>query len=353
MLRTETVKRILVFFGAALAFWLILKYVLPVFLPFLLAWIAALCLRPAVDLLSKRLGASRRLLAGIFVAAAVCGVGALIFLLVSRLLSELGALLSELNTSGGLDLFFQKVAAFVSRIPFISAYESDISEMLEDALRSAVTELTAGLPALVATALGALPGFILFTVILIMASYYFTAEHDDISKKLRELLPPHARRVCERLRARLAAAGLQYLKACLILTFITFVELAVGLLTLGIPYAFTLALVIALVDMLPVLGAGTVLVPWALWEWLTGDMYYAVGILIIFTVVSLVRRFAEPRIISSGIGLSPITTLFSMYLGSRVFGIVGLFFAPLLAVMIFSALPDELSQRLGLRLPHP
>ncbi len=346
---TERIKKLVIFAVAAFVLWLIMKYVFPVFLPFIIAWIAACCLQPAVTLLSERLKTSKRLVAGIFVTLTVSGIGAVVFLTVSRALSELGALLSDLNTNGGAELFLKKAETFVSHIPFISAYGNDISDVLKDALMGALTELTATLPALVASAVGALPELILFTVILITSSYYFTADHANISKKLRKLLPPSLRCAYDRMRRRLATAGLQYLKACLILTFITFVELTVGLLTLGIPYAFTLALVISLVDMLPILGAGTVLVPWAIWEWVIGDVYYAVGILIIFAVVSLVRRFAEPRIISSGIGLSPITTLFSMYLGSRVFGIMGLFFAPLLTVILLNALPDGIAETLGLR----
>ena len=150
-------------------------------------------------------------------------------------------------------------------------------------------------------------------------------------------------------KERLSGAGVQYLRACVALAFITFSELLVGFLVLEIPYAFTLAVLIALVDMLPILGAGTALIPWAVWEWATGDRYYAIGLLIILTVVTVVRRFAEPRIISSGIGLSPITTLIAMYIGFKLFGLGGLFLAPLVAVLILNALPDDTAAFLGMK----
>lgn len=347
-------KKIVIVAFAVLLGAVLIKYIFPIFIPFLLAWGVAFCLQPALRVMARRSKCGKRVLSGILVAVTVLGVGTLVFLLASRLLSELGNFVYDLSAdnNGGVNSFFDKLESFISRVPFVSAYVDDVSLVIEDAIRDAVMEVTSEIPAFIVSVVGALPSFILFTVILITASYYFASDYDDISEKLYGLLPDGVKRVWNKLKGRLATVGVQYLKACLVLTFITFVELAVGLFTLGMPYAFTLAFVIALVDMLPILGAGTVLVPWAVWEWLVGDIYYSIGLLIIFTVVSLVRRFAEPRIISSGIGLSPITTLFSMYLGFYFFGIGGLFFAPLFAVIILNALPDTMSAKLGLRVEY-
>lgn len=346
----KTIKRVLELLLVIIAVWGAVKYILPLTLPFLFAWLIAFCLQPALRLLSKRFGGKKRLLAGIFVTLTVGGVGMLAFLFVNRIVNEAGSFVYELmeGSNGGLDGFFSKFNAFVEHTPLLSAYGKAITEALESAIIETVRSFTAELPHFIADLLNALPKFVIFTVVLIMASYYFAADFEGLSSKLYELLPESARRFTDKLKTRLISTGLSYLKACLLLAFITFAELTVGFLTLGIPYAFTLALLIALVDMLPILGAGTVLLPWAFYEWVTGDAYYAIGLIIIWAVVSVIRRFAEPRIISSGIGLSPITTLFSMYVGFRIFGIGGLFFAPLVCVFVLNALPDTVSEKLGL-----
>ncbi|MBR2459791.1 MAG: sporulation integral membrane protein YtvI [Clostridia bacterium] len=335
----------------AVIIWGALRFLLPLALPFILAWMVAFCLQPAVRLLSGRFGVSRRPVAAVFVSVTVLGIGTVAFLLVSRLFSETGRFIAQLGseTNGGIQSFFDSLNGMILKVPFLSTFFGDVSVMVEAALTELISGITAALPSFIAEILSALPSFFLFTVILIMASYYFAADYDEISEKMLSVLPYKLRSAWESFKERLMSAGIQYLKACVILAFITFAELLVGFFTLGVPYAFTLALIIALVDMLPILGAGTALVPWAIWEWVTGDTYYAIGLFIIFAVVSVVRRFAEPRIISSGIGLSPITTLISMYVGYRFFGLGGLFLAPLFAVLILNAFPQSLAQRLGMR----
>jgi len=335
-----------------LALWLAFSFLFPFALPFVLSWVVAACLQPAVRIMSKRFGISRRPMAALFVTVALLGIGAVTFLLISRFISELGGFLGVLTESaeGGIGDFFDKMKSFLEKIPFLSAMGTDISNTVESAIKSIISEFSARIPSIIGRVLGALPGFFIFTVIVIMASYYFAADFDSIRENIYNMLPTAAQKRWNAFKARLMGVGAQYLKACVALAFITFAELIVGFLVLEIPYAFTLAIVIALVDMLPILGAGTVLIPWSIWEWATGDRYYAIGLFIIFIVVSVVRRFAEPRIISSGIGLSPITTLISMYIGFRLYGIGGLFLAPLFAVLILSGLPDNVSAILGMRI---
>ena len=334
----------------AIAVLVAIELLFPFALPFVLAWVVAACLQPAVRLTSRRLGVNRRPMAAIFVTLAVAGLGALTFILVSRFISELGGFLAVLteNAENGLSGAWDKLRAFCERIPFLSYVGDGLSDTVEAALRSMLSEITSAIPTVVGRVLGALPGFFILTVIIIMSSYYFAADFDAIRDKVYRLLPENAKRRWDIFKSRLMGAGAQYLKACLALAFITFAELLVGFLVLRIPYAFTLAIVIALVDMLPILGAGTVLIPWAIFEWATGNGYYAVGLFIIFAGVSVVRRFSEPRVIGSGIGLSPITTLVSMYIGFRAYGLGGLFLAPLFAVLILSALPDNISETFGM-----
>ena len=105
---------------------------------------------------------------------------------------------------------------------------------------------------------------------------------------------------------------------------------------LKIPYALTLSVLIALIDILPVLGVGTVLVPWAIVLYMMGNSYTATGLLIIFGIIWLVRQVSEPKIVGESVGVSPLITLVSMYIGFKLIGFSGLFIFPIGAIIVKS-----------------
>ena len=114
--------------------------------------------------------------------------------------------------------------------------------------------------------------------------------------------------------------------------FLTFCELFVGFSVLSVEYSFLLALVISTVDILPALGVGTVLIPWSVIELLTRDFKTGFGLLILWAVITVVRQIIEPKIVGGSLGLHPLVTLIGMYVGFRLFGIIGLLASPALAV---------------------
>jgi predicted PurR-regulated permease PerM len=114
----------------------------------------------------------------------------------------------------------------------------------------------------------------------------------------------------------------------------TFAQLLIGFLILRIPYALTLAALIALIDILPVLGVGTVLVPWAILLLVRGDTYTGVGLLLMFGIIWIIRQISEPRIVGHSVGLSPLVTLIVMYAGYHFMGFGGLFVFPLVMILL-------------------
>jgi sporulation integral membrane protein YtvI len=126
-------------------------------------------------------------------------------------------------------------------------------------------------------------------------------------------------------------------KAYVILMSITFIELAVGLTILRVPYSVFIAGIIAIVDILPVLGTGTVLIPWALISLIQGKYTFAAGIAVIYIVITVVRSMLEPRFVGRQIGFNPVVTLIMMYLGLQVLGFAGLFLFPLTMIVLKAA----------------
>ncbi len=343
-------KGLLIFGIAVLGIFLAVKYLIPLLLPFIIALLIAAVLRYPIKILEKRTKLSPRLLSAILVSAVIFLLGFLIFLAVNRLITELEGFFISLgeNSDKYISNFFGFIDRLAEKIPFINATGADLSQTVSEAVQNMLTQATSRLPSIVAGIITMLPQILLFAVILILASYYFCADFDAVKQRLFSLLPEKAQKGIKDFKARLAKTGIKYLKSCLIILLITYFELLAGFLMLGIPYSFTLSLLVAAVDMLPIFGVGTVLVPWAIWCQLSGDTYTAIGLVIIFTVVTVIRRFIEPKIISSGIGLTPLTTLLAMYIGFRLFGLTGLILSPLAAVLIIHALPDGVAARLGI-----
>ncbi len=351
----ERLKKAITVILVITALFLFLKFILRLILPFLIAYLFAALFRKPIKILHERTGIKKKILgAGVVLTAVFC-FGFIVFLTVSRLINEieLFAASVSINAERYVGDFFAFIDSLAEKIPFIEAMGGSLSETVAASVRNMISGWASRLPEFIAYFIGMLPEILLFTVILIMASYYFCADYEIITERLFSFLPEKARDFLHTVKERLTDTGISYLKACLILMLITYVELLIGFLMLDIRYAFTLALIVAAVDMLPILGVGTALIPWALWAWFSGDTYTAIGLLIINVTVTVVRRFIEPRVISSGIGLSPLITLFAMYVGFRLFGFTGLFFSPVVAILVLLFLPENISSRLGFKYKEP
>ena len=133
----------------------------------------------------------------------------------------------------------------------------------------------------------------------------------------------------------------KWLKAECILLAVTFCQLLVGLLLIRQEYALLLAVLIALIDALPVFGTGTVLAPWAAVECLLGNVPKGAALLALFAVISVVRSVLEPKLVGRHLGLDPLVTLMALYVGYKLWGVGGMIFAPLLAVTIMQVTPGR------------
>ena len=127
---------------------------------------------------------------------------------------------------------------------------------------------------------------------------------------------------------------IKYLRSYSLIFLLTFGELFLGFSVIGIDGAVVFAALVALVDILPVLGAGAVLVPWAIIEFILGNTALGVSLAVLQVIIAIVRQIVEPRIVGRGIGLHPVVSLMSMYVGLRVFGILGMIGAPLFFVIV-------------------
>lgn len=328
-------------FGVA-AFFFVGKYLLIAVLPFLIAWGTALLLRPLIKWLSEKSGLPQKLCATVLLLSIFFLIGLLLTLTVNRLLFESGRLLERLSDESDrigvyLSSLIERLQNLRETLPILrdlakieglEPLGDYLDSLLSESVKSLTSALTTKIPGLIGRFISALPSFLLFFVISVMASFYFTLDLDTVHTFLKSLLPERVAKRMPALQSGFKHFLTRYLRAYAIILFLTFCELYVGFSVLELEYSFLPAVLIALVDLFPVLGVGTVLLPWAGIVLLGGDYYLGFGLIILWAAVTVLRQIIEPRIVGGTLGVHPILMLIAMYIGFRLFGILGILLAP-------------------------
>jgi len=321
-----------------LGFWLGGKYLLPLCFPFLLGLALALAAEPMVRLLTRRLGFPRAAASGVAVSLVFLFLVLIIILLCALLLRELGMLAGilpdmEQTAADSFRTAEQWLLTLSSHTPesIRSALSMSISNMFSDgsALLSRAGNYAMNLAG---TVLSHIPDSVLSLGTGVISGYMISYKLTVLRRWILRRFP---REKLERLGQtwkQMKATVLRFLTAQFQLSSVTFGILLLGFLVLGIPYAPVWALAVALVDAFPVLGTGTILLPWALLSLVQSKGVMAAGILGIYAAVSVIRSVLEPKLLGKHLGLDPLVTLIALYAGYKLWGLVGMILSPLLAV---------------------
>ena len=327
--------------------WLGGKFLLPLCFPFLLGAVLAMGAEPVVRRLCGRLRLARGLAAGIGVTAVFLGFTMLVLLILAFLVRELSMLAGVLpdltqTARSGIVLLQNWLMGLAGRMP------QSIRPLLEQNVTTLFSGGTALLDkafsyvlGLAGTILTHVPDSALTLGTAVISGFMISAKLPRIRSWIHHHFPrERLRPLLETLkRLRLAVGG--WLLAQFRLTGVTLLLLLMGLIILRIPYAPVWAVGICLLDALPVLGTGTVLLPWGLILYLQGDRARAAGILGIYVVITLVRSVLEPKLVGKQLGLDPLVTLFALYAGYKLWGLGGMLLSPMLAVTVVQLLPEH------------
>ena len=297
-------------------------------------------LRPLLINIRKRTRLPHRLLCILALAAFFLIAGAAIFWVIQRLIFEAGNALGALiDNYDAIEAKVMSIAEWIAaRLPSHNGNAvADVDAVIEAGLgmvQSTVNTISSKLPMAAAAVASKLPGIMFFTVMLVMSSYYISADLGKINKKLVSFIPDKARSFFYSIYGNMKYTGLSYMRAYMFIMLITFAELLTGFLIIGIRYAAIAALIIAFADMLPVIGVGMIMIPWALILILQGRSYQGIGLLLILVVIEVLRQVLQTKIVSETTGLSPLLTLICMYAGFRLAGFAGLIFLPMIVLII-------------------
>lgn len=316
-----------------------LRWLLPWLLPFLIAWGAAAVLEPLVRRLCRR-GIPRSVAAGACMILALVLVGGALWLLLRRLgmeTAELTARLPEIltNAAGVLDGWETGLAGYLDKLPeALRDWIERAAAGAEESLKALPGKLSGKLLGLLPAMASAAPAALLFTVTVVIGAFFISASYPELLHGAARLLPEQF--LC---RARLMRRDLRrtlgrWLKAQLIMLAITFAALSAAFLLLRIDYALLLALATAVIDALPVLGTGTVLLPWAAWSFLTGKTPLGIGLAVTYGAVTVLHESIQAKLLGDQLGLHPLATLLAIYVGFQVWGVWGMITFPILAISL-------------------
>ena len=330
-----TIKKIIFIIGFFLILYLSIKFLFPLFAPFLIAIIISYINEPVIKLL-ERFRLSRKIAAVVSLLFTISVLGVLITLCFIKFYNELVILQQNWNTysdvlSAQVNDIILKATKIYHNLP------SGISSSVYNNLDSISKKISTIIGQIISYAFGALssiPSLTVFIIVTLLSTYFISSDKKSISSFLYKQLPFSWRKNLTKVKKDTLNALLGYFKALLILMGLTFVEVSVGLFILNVRYAFLIALLVGLSDAIPIVGTGVIMIPWILWQLISGNMFLVFGLAIIYVLGIVVRQIMEPKIVGSQIGLHPLATLIAMYLGLRFFGILGMFIGPISIIVV-------------------
>lgn len=312
------------------------KYLIPILMPFIIGFAVAAILQLPLRKIGLKKRKHRQLVAaGLCVAFYLIVVGLLV-LISTLIVEEVGDFIVALPS-----IFEAEIYPFVVRVaqqldvmlepinPELADWIMDIGKSAVQSLAQFATNLSAGAVKWLANSAVSIPGAIVTIIITVVSTFYFAADYDLVLRTLKRMIPKNQRRVTLDTLGYAKTTVAVFIKSYSIIFVITFVELCIGLWLLKIPYAAAIALGIALFDLMPVLGTGGILLPWTVVLLVMGNIPLAIGILVLYIVITIVRQSLEPRIVGTQIGLHPLATLVAMILGLRLMGLLGMLCFPI------------------------
>lgn len=328
--------------AALLLLFLVVPRVLSLLMPFVIALLAAWLLNPLVHWVHRKLHISRKVISLLIILLVFSLTGGLIFWLCYTVGHEVSTLVSDWSGGGAsLQSGLTAVSDWFGNL--FSGLPEDLSAWLTSAYDSIVAQLETllgNLLSLAGQSVGSVatqvPSAVVAVVVFLVASYFMIADYPHYREELSRRLQGRSRTFWSHLRSIAVKAFSGYFKAQLLLSVGVFFILLVGFLVIRQPLALLLAIFMAIVDFIPIVGSGTFLIPWAAIDLIVGNYRQAIQLMVIWGLVCLFRRVAEPKFVGDQTGLSPILSLISIYVGMRVGGIIGMILGPILLLIVIN-----------------
>jgi len=325
-------------------------FIIPVAYPFIIAWAVAYLLNPLVNLMQRRLRMPRWLGSLIALVVVLGSAVTLVVLLINKLIMEIGrfARFIESNIQHWIDGFVEilnseTIQNFLLQLNALYTQNEQITHTIDQNLESAglriaqaITNLFNSVVNWLISLVAALPNIAFIVLIALLAAFFMSKDWYKWSGRLSGILPPPVNRSISAVWNELQRALFGYLRSLFIMVSITTVFMILGMWLMGIPNAIAVGLLLGLLDLLPYLGIGLVIIPWVIYSFIQGNIALGIGLAILYAIVFVVRSLIEPKVLAVSIGMDSLMTLISMVIGLRLFGVIGIIIGPVTLVLLLT-----------------
>ncbi len=320
----------------AAGFVLLVKYGFSKLAPFVLAFIIAYILRKPTCFISKKFNLPNKPVALLMVLIFYSTVGLLIAFLTIQAIWGITALIQFIPRFYTLHIEPAFLDLFVELESFLAQMDTSLLTLIQDfndQFLQWLGSLISGLSGwAVSTASGiatSIPSLFLKLVLMIIATFFIAADYELLTGFCARQLSPKSKALFLQIKNYLAGTLFVCIRSYAIIITLTFIELSIGLSLIGIEHASLIAAVIAVFDILPVLGTGGIMIPWAVFSMIRGELGLGIALLLLYAAITIIRNIVEPKIVGNQLGLHPVVTLASMFAGVQIGGIIGLFGFPI------------------------
>ena len=352
---TETASKLFCVLVALLFVWFLFEYTLGILLPFAIGFAIGVPIHLLALRICRRSRINPKLCATVLL---------LVFLILlsfaavrgfERVVFEAESLIASLQSEDSTHVAWitsisDSAKSIAQKIPLISQLEQieglegigdAVNAQISEYLESSLSALAASIPAFSLKLVKSAPRLLIGIIVTALSCFYFAIDYSELKSRALGALSEGARERSARVFALCAESLKKYLRAYLLIMLITFVEVLIGLLILKVPYAFLIAFAVAFVDLLPIFGAGTVLIPWAIVCFILKDVGTATGLIVLYAIITIARQVIEPKIVGTSLGIHPLITLFAMVAALDLFGVAGMVLSPFILIIIKESLKSE------------
>ncbi len=321
--------------------WIVFRAI-GLFLPFIVAYFISVLVSPLVDKLEKRLKIPRALATVVVILLTVGIIGGIVFGVVWKIAEEIQTIYRQLpQIAESMQIYwqgiYQKLSNIYTALPqSVQGAGEDLGQSVMQAIGEFAKQSYSPMISGIGSFAKALPKIFVWIIVFVLSLYFMISDSRTMKKIIRKCVSKkflvHVRNVQREIKKYLGG----YVKAQLIIMSIAAIIILLGLSILGVEYALIIAIAIALLDALPFFGSGAVLWPWSIISFINGDFGSGIGLILIYLAVIFMRQMIEPKIVSENIGVYPVFTLMSMYLGYKTFSLGGMILGPVILILIVS-----------------
>lgn len=332
----KNIFRVLVIIGIIIAAY----FIIPVSVPIILASITAFLLEPIVMFLNRKWKLSRKVAVAVIYIVSVVLISLTCYFTITQLMSQIIAISKQ------APFYISKISDKWLQIQEnISLYTQDFPDEVRTSLQNTTFDFVTKIEesfltffnySKVTSFLAEIPSLFISLLVYMIALFLFMLDLPKVKRSVYKYLKPTTANKMKIITIRLKDAFFGFMKAQVLVSFIIAGVSLIGLFMIEPKYALTMTFIIWIIDVIPFLGSIIVLAPWGMYHLLMGNTSLAIKYFILATILLIIRRTVEPKVMGTHIGLSPLPTLIAMFIGLQLFGIIGLLFGPFIIILFYA-----------------